>query len=416
MKRKYMITVCVVLAVLLTGCGSRKDRLSDEYQQMWGMSKEEADEMAEMMDEALAEEEEMAKSQAEEQKKKEASLDAITLVGASKEIKSSKLGDDLIQIGDVVVKTDGSLTVGELNKELQACFNSKLVSGNEEVTDVSLENATSFGTPFVSILSVKDEAENPICSIKYINPTDSTINIFDCVVVGMEPNDYSLYSLNFFYPGNICAGTYSSQKNVLDSDLYQERISSYPAFTFQNAESEFTKAGAENINGTGSFWNFATISKAPIFTFAGKEYYKKTTYSYQIDTNSALVNKFQVKEDYYDGDAVVGNLSDFSTITDEQRHELEGYCSAFLSDWFMDRTNSSVEIIGYFLDEHSDCIAICKTDRDTFEPVKFVYEQHFDGSTIIEERVSDCYNDPYKTLEDLLNTEEMQENSYFAID
>ena len=176
MKRKYMITVCVVLAVLLTGCGSRKDRLSDEYQQMWGMSKEEADEMAEMMDEALAEEEEMAKSQAEEQKKKEASLDAITLVGASKEIKSSKLGDDLIQIGDVVVKTDGTLTVGELNKELQACFNSKLVSGNEEVTDVSLENATSFGTPFVSILSVKDEAENPICSIKYINPTDYKIN------------------------------------------------------------------------------------------------------------------------------------------------------------------------------------------------------------------------------------------------
>lgn len=416
MKRKCLFVTFAILLTLLVGCGmSRKDQLSNEYQNMWGMSKEEADEMAELMDNALKEEAEAIKAQEQEMQEKAAVLDAITLCEPSNEIKNSKFGDDIVQIGDVVVKTDGSMTVGDFNRELQKSFKFTLKNGDGEVTDSSLKDTSPFDTPNASSLAAVDEAGNYICDIKYVNPTDSVLNVFDCIVVEVEANLHSVYSLNCFYPGNICAGTYSGTDKVINSDLYAERISEYPPITAQNAEDEFAKAGAKNITGGGSSGRFYTISSKPIFAFRDKDYYKRTTYSYEINMNTAVVNKFETKNDYYAGDLVVGNISDFSTITDEQRKELEGYCSEYLTDWIHDRADSSVELVGFYLDEDADCVVICKTDRNTFEPLKFDYELHYDGSATINDYLHDCYNDPYNTLDELFENEEMQENSYYSV-
>lgn len=421
MKKELVLALLCIATVstALTGCGkSRQQQLSDQYQKEYGMSKQEADEWAEIANELYEDEQEWYEQELEREKEEAAqeaaAEEAFKLYDVSAEIKNSLFTDEIVQINDSVIPNDGSLTVKDIVDILSAYGPVTVKDGNTEITEDSLVQPTgsSLGTyRFV------DEFDQDICSASYVNESDQIASAYDCRIANIgDPGNYSKNVLNFFYPGNICAAQYGVSSDVQESEAYARRSADFVDLTFQNAEEVLKSKGATGVVLNDEKYEFTVHSKEPVFQMAGEDgYHRALTYNFGVDMSTAKVESMYISSWYNTADATEKYLKDVTLMTPELKDKLDGLAAEKLSDWISDKCDSFVETVGYFTtDGYSGMktYAIVKTDRGTLETVEFSIVQKFDGSYDISDYVSTGYGGPYDSVDAVLADYEVGQDVY----
>ena len=411
----YALLITITILLVVTGCGkTRQEKVSEEYQKEYGLSKEEADELAEFEDmmyqEALAD----AEKDAERAEKKEESEDAFKLYEASDEIKESTVNDAIVQIRNVVVKTDGSLTVKELYDALNKDGSVTIKKGGDEVTDSSLANSG------VHSCYIVDEFDYGLCDLDFVNETEAPANIMDCKVINVTAPQYSDNVLNFFYPGNICAGIYSDNDSVKETEWYEKRISEYLPMTYQDATDILTQKGAENVKFYIEEYSFYVYMNEPIYVEEGKKpIWKVINYRYHVDMNTASVDRISVSVEYDKADMANENIEDFSVIKNNGLIDMlrtECIDRMLLLSKFDRTLKESIDILGYYNEKDAfsnPYKVICITDEGYYQALTFSMSKHFDGS--YEFWVSPN-SDTYSSLEELFAEREYNMEEFVEAD
>ncbi len=400
-KLAYALCVGAVASLTLAGCGgkSEKEEFSEYYQKELDLEEEDADELAEIAEEIY--EEEAAEEQAEAEQAAEAQS-AFKLYDATSEIKNSKLTDEIVQVGGVVLRDDGSMTLGEVMEMLQEDGTAILKDDkHREITEASLVEPEDKGTYYL-----EDEFENDICEIEYINETEEIAGAYECKVIDISTSGWpadDLDALNFFYAGDICTGVYRlNGKNAAESAEYAKRLEEYPLMTYQEVEDTLKQKGAENISfdDQNERYEVYIYSDQPIYTMNDKEYYKVRGYMINIDMTTATVSSI-IKTAYYgDKDLAFSsdnNISLDCCITPEVAEELEEVCSATLGAWNMMDATATTE--GYFIGDQEKYYTVLCTDRGTHVVFSFNMERAYDGSY---HRASggDYPSEPYESFDE----------------
>lgn len=428
MKKKMIVALlCSLVVSSLTGCGkTRVDKTAEAYEE-YGFTKEEARELAELENEFYEEnkewEEQYAKQVAEEEALAQEAEDSFRLCEVSDEIKNSTVYDEIVQVGDIVLPNDGSLTVKDVVERLSVQGPVTVYEGDDEITADSLVNPTNM---YLGSYTIRDEYNNDLCSVNYVNLSEDIANAFDCIVADIS---YPIYSspniLNFFYPGNICPAVFNASSDVRALSAYEQRVSEYKEMTYQSIEEDLKSLGAKNISFLSDTYlkiykyEFSVYSKKPVYQKAGQEpYYRKTSYSFFVDLNTAKISSFGTTSQYNSADAISMELTDLSLITPEVTTQLEEYVNEEFTKSFEDLADESVEIVGYYTVEGfygDECMAVCLTDRGTYEPIKFSLLEYFDGSLGVSNNISTSYDATCSSLEELFANEEIDNSKYIAI-
>lgn len=432
MKKKTLVVLLIGMMIVsvFTGCGKTKEqKYSEQLQRELGLTKEEADEMAGIaaaMEEAEKAEEERIKKEKEEKS-------SFKLVEPSPEIINSKITDPIVQVGNAVIPNDGSLTIGELKDILEKESGAKTVIAYDghnpnrldmnfrmpEFTEASLVKSTYYDCGYY--VAYKDENDNEICRAIYVNDTDVPIAAFDCKIACIyAPSGISMNILNFFYAGNICAGTYAIISDIRTTDAYKERISEYPAMTYQNVEECLLAAGAERVyNINNDTFQVYEYSKLDDFD----EKYRCKEYYFLVDMNTSLVNeiRYSFKIDSASG-CVERNVLDISLIDSEIISNIETFASKELSDeWFKNKADSKVTVDGFFIvkEGYSEFICVvCYTDRGTYEPISIELHRQFDGKYSAERNYNinrNSSDEPFTSAEEIIEEYGADFNDYVPV-
>lgn len=422
MKKKMIVALlCSLVVSSLTGCGkTRVDKTAETYEE-YGFTKEEARELAELENEFYEEnkewEEQYAKQVAEEEALAQEAEDSFRLCEVSDEIKNSTVYDEIVQVGDIVLPNDGSLTVRDLVDRLSINGPVKILENDKEITADSLVNPTG---SMLGRYAVADEYNNELCSILYINATSNIANAFDSIVVNITaPYVQSPNILNFFYPGNICPAVFTVFPEVKELPAYEKRVSEYKEMTYQSVEDDLKALGAKNIEVNDMKYTFYVYSKKPVYQQEGEEpSYRRISYSFHVNMDTAKVTSFDVGTSCASADSKSFLLNDFSVMTPELKSQLEEKITAELAYSYRDLADESVEVVGYYLKEYFDkydCVAVCLTDRGTYEPVTFSIYENYRGEPCMYDYVGASSGDTCSTLEELLANENVDASQFISI-
>jgi hypothetical protein len=311
MKRKLLMTIAMTLAIgTLAACGkSEKEKLADQLQKDYGMSEEEAQFAAEVAQEIKESAGESDKTEEEQEEAVELSpeeerIASYKLVEPKSEIVNSKMGDPIIQVEDQIIPMDGSITVAELIDTLKNTydFDIKVTMGanDDEVTGDSI---TTNQVGIMDDISIQDDLGKTFLHIRFAIESETPVKIYDCPVMMIDMNGivnhYNVYSLNIFYAGNICAGTYTPLPAVEETDIYKERMAQYPKLKYDEIEGFLEKQGLEyELSGSNYkvSYNYGKRIKGSIYT-----YEPQRTVIFFVDNSTGLCTNLQ----YIDSNPIV---------------------------------------------------------------------------------------------------------------
>lgn len=142
--------------------------------------------------------------------------ETFKLYDVSKEIKNSTFKDQIAQVGDVVLREDGSMTVGEVVEELRK--NGPILIKDGKSKDLITKNSLIDPAGRESCTLVGGD-EKEICGLEYVNVTEDALSAYECKVIAISPplRTGNLNTLNFFYAGNICSGIYGAEADQVSN-------------------------------------------------------------------------------------------------------------------------------------------------------------------------------------------------------
>lgn len=275
MKRKILIVSLALICFMMVGCG-KKDELADYYENELGIDREDAEELADEFAEMNYDEEDYAYEEEE--------ASAVTLVSPSDEIVNSKITDMLVQVNNVVIPLDGTMTMQACFDALQADFGNVLSLDKGKTLD-GLANSYDLDS-----LAIIDENKNKVCYLHYYNGTDNPVKLSDCMVVYVEdPGVSEIYSLNFFYSGNICAGSFIADKDIMELDEYTKRIEEYPILSYDTVPAYLETQGFSNVefDESSSVYRISFIDSNVVGQMNGEDAYREFEISFGINRNTS---------------------------------------------------------------------------------------------------------------------------------
>lgn len=399
MKSKVIITLMILTlsTSALLGCGkSRKERLSEEYQQYFGMTEDEADAMAEAFSGAY-EEEGGVDSEVSKERAYISELEQKPLTEVAPEIASAAISDNLYQVYGAVIPTDGSVTLREAIDLIQA-------GTDFNIHTTTQEGAVKSGIE-VSSHSICDESGGAVCKLMTMNLTEGPSDVFEQVIVGVEPG-YGIHLLNCFLPSGVVT-CYENDypKNDVVEAARVERIEKMGGDIRYDSIEEFAYAhGVESLKKSSNLsWYSETITDTPIVVDEnGDEYYKKVrvTFGYQESTgNMSEVDRTEdiLKEGSWWTlyDIELNDLSDevVAATAEAVREE-------FLADIVYGDSLGELEFVKLSPDTDGRIYAVYINNGNEYVamPVGFDY---YVGEGIVPKPSGSWYNDRYATLTEL---------------
>lgn len=334
-----LLLLCTLILCTLTACGKDEDEyLSKEEKEMLD---EVEDGFGDEMEDMLKQVDENKQKAKEEKKEDEptptSSEEAIwvdpddltptpeivpfELVEVSDEIKNSKLTDEIVQVGNVVLPNDFSLTVKEaidlLSQDGEVSMGDGytpdlLIPGSDgHIKDIKKLPILRAGSGMDPLWA--DDVD-VICNIYFYNLEESPTNIMDCIVFDFSRGSLQ-NALNFFWSGNLyCEGltdiSYLSGKPGFEEAIKQ-RSEEYPLhqMTYQEAhdylekmtkdadvEAEWSSSGAEY-----SFtFNSKEIVPGQLDAWDGSEDLRRQTrYTFVFDLKDNSLKSFGRSTSFY---------------------------------------------------------------------------------------------------------------------
>lgn len=340
MKKKLVLLLLSFLVVsMAVACGkSEKQKAAENLQEELGLSKDEANELAELFygDESYEE--------------TEKNVASISLVSPRSEIVNSKITDPFVQVENSIIYTNETMTIGEAVALLEKESGHPIVVGEDEQSLDSL----------IDSISIFDSNGIQICKLYGKNYSGNPTKVSELPIQDFGCN--SVYQLNCFYSGNICMATYSSSKDVTENAAYQERIANYPALKYEEVPAFFEKNGLvctdknfqdDPLLGTGYIVRY--INPTPVHTTEeGENEYVETTYGIGVDLDTATCASYNVKNsNRYKGNDSAGELTNLDFLDKDTKDALlEDAINSYLTDFWNVAAggahSTKAEIKGYF--------------------------------------------------------------------
>ena len=334
-KRIWSVITVVTLTMLTVGCAkSREKEISDQFQAQ-GFSQEAADAMAE---EAV----EWEDQKAAEDSAEKAAAESIDLVAPKNEIVNSKLSDKFIQLEDTIIPMDGSITVKELLDVVQGCYDFTVNTGDTTSDSVTSDTWT--------VIFYDEEGNEIIYANARPSSMDSLSNVYDCIVYEIAPCSDSVYALNFFYPGNICASTYviSEYSPIRETDRYKERLEQYPPIRVDEIEDYLS--GQDCDFGYDDYDDdcWAECNEVNEITLGDQKLYITTRVEFEIDKNSGTFKDVHYDYNMHTGDETYKYFTDPKELPAEVFETVSAACvENILEDY--SNSGSSAELVGYLI-------------------------------------------------------------------
>ncbi|MGN0316990.1 MAG: hypothetical protein ACI4E1_03535 [Lachnospira sp.] len=302
MKRKILIVSLALVCFMMVGCG-KKDELADYYENELGIDREDAEELADEFAEMNYDEEDYTYE--------EEASSPITLVSPSDEIVNSKITDMLVQVNNVVIPLDGTMTMQACFDALQADFGNTLSLDKNTLSIEKGKILEGLVDPKnLDYANVIDENENVICCLRYYNATNQTAKVSDCLVVDVnDPGRYEIYSLNFFYSGNICAGTsFNVYDDIRELEEYKQRLEEYPLLTYDTVPAYLETQDYPNVvfekNSYYVGYKAYYYETNPICQVEGKDIYKKVEMLFAISEETSECTGYVRSIGFGEGDEI----------------------------------------------------------------------------------------------------------------
>lgn len=339
MKKRILKLLTLGLAVCtvsLTACGKSEQQLASEHYQEMGMSKEEADAFAEAF---------YGDGTSEESKEETPS---IKLTDARSEIVNSKITDPFIQIQNTIIRIDESMTIGEAVALLEAESNIPVVIGEG---DQSLDS-------MIDSIGIYTEDGIEICKLWGRNYSKNPTKVSELPIYDVQC--FSIYELNYFYPGNICKATYSNSKEVCESDVYEERMAEYPALKYEEVPAFFESNGLicteDNYNNRSSAYGVSYIWPNPVCTNEnGQNEYVQVDYIVRINLETSTCYSYDMERVYrHTGDEASGDHANLDFLDQATKDSIIAEAvDTYLNDfWNVDSYggahSTKADIKGYF--------------------------------------------------------------------
>lgn len=147
----------------------------------------------------------VTKKDGEDKPKIEEEKTDFKLVEVSEEVKNSKLTDEIVQVGNVVLPNDMSLTVQDVMDLLSADQGPVKIHPNQYAVDGLYTSSTG---EWLGIYPDEEGSEknslNEICELYVFEEPDDPKRVVEHKVLDIHGPGFP-GSMNVFYPGNICA-------------------------------------------------------------------------------------------------------------------------------------------------------------------------------------------------------------------
>lgn len=370
MKRQVLFICVMALSTTLVACGNKKT--DDE---------KELDEIrSELYDDG------------DEDDYSEDKIASIKLVEASDEIKNSILTDEIVQVSNSVLPTDGTMTVGEIVGKLEA-ENDFTILFEDDMNQNSLVETIRYTLPGISLINSSNNEE--ICRITYINTNSAPINFYECKVVSIDdPGQYSIESLNFFYPGNICYGTYICSDDIIATKEYETRIKDYPVLEYSEIIPFLSKNGIDiKEEEMGEEINFDFACENPAYCEDDVDMYKEINCTLHVDMATAKCKNIRFWNAYWGGNMLYKKVKDTSELPSDfletcKEEAIQKYMNSIYYDG-----SESAEVVGAFaLNSRDDFAFIIKTSNGAYKREDY--------------SVNLLYNHSYETRAGLVGYEE----------
>lgn len=257
MKRKTLITMVGTMALLMavSGCGqkSKAEQAAEYYQEEFGMTKEEAEQLANEFDDAGLYDLEETGNQKSESQKSDQQENTFKLFDVMPEIENSKIGDGIVQVNDVLLHDDGTMTLGEaIDKLKNSEDGDKLIyvcwTKDQEFQLDGLIDARSIDCVKVYYGDDYSDFYSELCSIYVYNASDEIAEEKDACIVSVEGSVYNWpeapYSLNVFYAGNLNYGLYDDD---LKESEYYGKNATMPRLTYDTVEAFLDNQNAADV-------------------------------------------------------------------------------------------------------------------------------------------------------------------------
>ncbi len=338
------------------------------------------------------------------------------LYDVSKEIKNSTFKDQIAQVGDVVLREDGSMTVGEVVEELRK--NGPILIKDESknlITENSLIDPMSRES-----CDLLDGDEKGICKLEYVNVTEDALSAYECKVIAISPplRTGNLNTLNFFYAGNICSGIYGAEADqVSNTKEYAKRLKKYPKMEAEDVEDVLLQKGAEDIRfDDQENWYLGNVYyETPIYTMGGEDCYKVRECLVAIDAATGEVTYMSVGSFYGRAeDGYIYHVQDLSRITPEIAEQLESMCVETLTSHDYDAADAAATLEGYFIDKERGSCAVLYTDRGTYEMIPFNLCRRCNGTFGIYE-CEPAWTDPYESFDEVIEDSDPEPDSIIKL-
>ncbi len=347
--------------------------------------------------------------------------ETFKLYDVSKEIKNSTFKDQIAQVGDVVLREDGSMTVGEVVEELGK--NGPILIKDESknlITENSLIDPMSEGSCALLDEVKVNGVEKEICRLKYVNVTEDALSAYECKVVAISSPSiaWNLNSLNFFYAGNICSGLYGVKAdNVWNTEECAKRLKKYPEMEAEDVEDMLRQKGTEDIRFDDQQNQYVgyVYYETPIYTMGGEDYYKVRECRVTIDADTGKVTHMSVRSSF--GWAETGyiyHVQDLSCITPEIAEQLESMCVETLTSHDYDAADAAATLEGYFIDKERGSCAVLYTDRGTYEMLPFNLCRRYNGTFGIY-ACEPAWTDPYESFDEVIEDSDPELDSIIKL-
>lgn len=282
--RGSIIFLCVLTAgMVLTGCGkSEAEKAAEYYEEQYGMSTETAQELA---DAFHGEETEQAEESVE-------TVNEFKLYEPLPDMVNSKLGDGLVQIHDVLIYENSTMTVKEVVDALangeqaeRYCYKAKM----DDLIGAKFEG--EIGLYYGNAGSKR----NMICAFKYYNPTDDYLNLEECVITEVvNKKEYkegeTMHCFNVIHAGGL--RLVRTSELTEDSPYYEKIVQQMVSYDNQDAYLLSQGYGPEKLYPCPytSSGEVRVITKPVQTQMQGEKEYCYFTYDFKVANSGRLLN------------------------------------------------------------------------------------------------------------------------------
>lgn len=370
MKKKIVVTLVASLCLfMLCACGKGKETPESESSH--------SETYEEMKTEVETESFETEESSEE--------VGGFRLVEPSDEIVNSTIEQNIVQVYDVVAKLNGTYTVGDFYKAISDSTGYE-ISFDGNLSEVSLIEPIILyvGNVTVQYVTVCDNDNEAICELTIVNNSEDYRKLFDCPIVAITPKE-GKHALNFFYAGNLCAGSFERNLTKAAKELpeYAERLSQYPTLNYDEISTYLANQGYPGVECSGNVYEILGLSGESSFEFQGKVYYPAKKILLEVDLTTATCSAVYCTVKYEPGEEMVDYIRTLEELPDERVRELEAY----IQNNIINGVSGSPKLIGYgYMDDgwDSGVIMVYKTDSSRYVAVNTCAYRRYDGDISIE--------------------------------